>query len=191
MTVEKAAGQALGAATLREVQDPLIAIGRLTKPHSLRGEMVFLPYVYDLAILPDLLKRQLLLRDKTDALQRCLIVGWREFQKRVLIQLAGCTTMTAADALREHELLMPRSWFPALPEGEYYWFEIEGLQVYSSHGVSLGHITEIIHTGSNDVYVIKDGRHEILIPALKTVVRSIDITCGEMHLYPLAELFDS
>lgn len=172
-------------------EEPLISIGRITKPHGLRGELVFLPYVYDRTVLPDLLDRPIFLRQGSRAFQQSMIVGWRELQKRVLIQLAGCDTMTAAEAFREHEVLIPRHWFPSLPEGEYYWFEIEGLKVWSSQGALLGHITEIIYTGSNDVYVVHDGQREVLIPALKTVVRSIDIASGAMHLYPVAELFDS
>lgn len=182
-------GELLG--TRDKPEEPLISIGRITKPHGLQGELVFLPYVYDIALLPELVGCLVFLRQGSKALQSCTIAGWREFRKRVLIQIVGCETMTAAEQFREYEVLIPRHWFPALPEGEYYWFEIEGLQVWSDQGTLLGRIAEIIYTGSNDVYVIHNGQREILVPALKTVVRNIDIACGAMHLYPMAELFDS
>jgi 16S rRNA processing protein RimM len=110
--------------------------------------------------------------------------------KRVLIRLQGCEDLTAAEAFREHEVLVPRHWFPPLPAGEYYWFEIEGLAVYGNDGHYLGTVVEIIYTGSNDVYVVRNGTQETLIPALRDVVRTIDLEHGEMRLFTAAGLLD-
>jgi 16S rRNA processing protein RimM len=110
--------------------------------------------------------------------------------KRVLVRLHGCQDVTTAETLRESEVLIPRAWFPLLPEGEYYWFEIEGLTVYAHDGRSLGTIREIIYTGSNDVYVVRDGTQETLVPALRNVVRTIDLARGEIRLHPVAGLLD-
>jgi 16S rRNA processing protein RimM len=74
--------------------------------------------------------------------------------------------------------------------GEYYWFEIEGLAVYGNDGRYLGTVVEIIYTGSNDVYVVRNGTQETLIPALRDVVRMIDLEHGEIHLFTAAGLFD-
>ena len=104
--------------------------------------------------------------------------------------LRGCEDLTTAEAFREHEVLIPRHWFPPLPTGEYYWFEIEGLAVYGNDGRYLGTVIEIIYTGSNDVYVVRNGTQETLIPALRDVVRTIDLEHGEMHLFTAAGLLD-
>jgi 16S rRNA processing protein RimM len=85
--------------------------------------------------------------------------------------------------LRDYEILIPRDWFSSLPAGEYYWFEIEGLAVYAGDGLAMGVVTDIIHTGSNDVYVVSRDDQETLVPALKDVVRAIDLERGAMHLY--------
>ena len=168
----------------------LIAIGRLTKPHGLRGDLVFLPYVYDLELLPELVQRQVFLQHGRARVQQHTFVAWREMHKRVLVRLQGCDDLTTAEAFREYEVLIPRHWFPPLPAGEYYWFEIEGLAVYGNDGRYLGSIVEIIHTGSNDVYVVRDGPQETLIPALRDVVRAIDLEHGEMRLFTAAGLLD-
>lgn len=167
-----------------------VAVGRLTKPHGLRGEIVFLPYVYDVQLLPDLTQRQLLLRKGVASLYASRLLEWRSVHKRVLMRFDGCQDMVAAEALRDYEVLIPRGWFPPLPAGEYYWFEIEGLVVYASDGKRLGMITEILYTGSNDVYIVRDGAQETLIPALKNVVRRIDLGRGEMHLAMIGGLLD-
>jgi 16S rRNA processing protein RimM len=165
-------------------QEAFIAIGRLTKPHGLHGEVVMLPYVYDLTLLPDLTDQPLLLRQGKDKKQERWVVDWRAIKRRLLLRLNECHDVRHAEALREWEVWIPRHWFPPLPPGEYYWFEIEGLAVYASDGQYLGTIADIIYTGSNDVYVVRHGAREVLIPALKDVVRAIDLVQGSMHLFP-------
>ncbi len=165
----------------------LIAVGRLTKPHGLRGEIVFLPYVIDMVLLPNLAEQAVILQHRMAPTLTRTVLAWRQFHKRVLLQLADCEDITQAEAFRDYEVLIPRQLFPPLPEGEYYWFEIEGLSVYARDGRALGTIAEIIHTGSNDVYVVQDEGHEVLVPALKQTVRSIDLQGGEMHLFVLPD----
>lgn len=160
----------------------LIAVGRLLKPHGVRGEVVFLPYVYDMSMLPDLVARTVTLQPPTAPPDTRTIRAVRCVHKRVLMWLAGCEDMDEAAALRDCEVSISRDCFEPLPDGEYYWFEIEGLRVYTSDGHDLGEIDEIIHTGSNDVYVVRNGLGEVLVPGLKDTVRSIDVQQGEMHL---------
>ena len=160
----------------------LIAIGRLLKSHGVKGEVVFLPYVYDMTMLPDLVERAVTLQPPAASAYTRTIRSLRHVHKRVLMRFDGCEDMDEAAALRDCELLIPRVHFEPLPAGEYYWFEIEGLKVYTSDGHELGAIDEIIHTGSNDVYVVRQGSGEILVPGLKETVRSIDVRQGEMHL---------
>jgi 16S rRNA processing protein RimM len=172
-------------------QDTLIPIGRFTKPHGLRGEVVFLPYVYDVTLLPDLSQCSVTLQRASAPPRECTILDLRMAHKQVLVRVVGYTTVNAAETLRDYEVLIPRRWFPPLPVGEYYWFEIEGLMVYASDGQVLGMIAEIIYTGSNDVYVVRGGSREILIPALKDVVQTIDLAQGAMHLCPMDGLLDT
>ena len=166
----------------------LIAVGRLTKPHGLKGEIVFLPYVYDLELLPDLTAQQVTLQQNATVSHTRVVINWRRFRSKILFLFEHCHDMTQAAALRGYEVLIPRSWFPSLPMGEYYWFEVEGLTVYAADGKPLGSVAEIIYTGSNDVYVVRHKTQELLIPALKHVIRTIDVTRGEMHLYAVPDL---
>ena len=147
--------------------------------------MVFLPYVSDVALLPDLGARQVRLRHKTAPARTCTILAWRLVHNRVLMQIEGCRDPCAAEHLRDYEVLVSRQWFSPLPAGEYYWFEIEGLTVYGGDERALGVVTDIIHTGSNDVYVVTQGGREILVPGLKDVVRTIDLEGGAMYLHGL------
>ena len=163
--------------------DELVAVGRFTRPHGVRGELVFLPYVVEMELLPDLRDRKVQLQHKSAAGRSCTILNWREVHSRVLMQVQGVRNPSEAEQLRDYEMVIPRGWFPALPAGEYYWFEIEGLAVYAGDGLAMGVVTDIIHTGSNDVYVVSQDGRETLVPALKDVVRAIDLERGAMHLH--------
>ncbi len=161
----------------------MIAIGRLIKPHGLRGELVFLPYVVDMALVPDLIGRSVVLEHPVAPALSRTVLNWRQFHKRVLMRFDGYHDIAQAETLREYEVLIARRAFESLPEGEYYWFEIEGLAVYAQDGEYLGVVEEIIYTGSNDVYVVQDAdARELMVPALSEAVSSIDVAQGEMHL---------
>ena len=72
-----------------------------------------------------------------------------------------------------------------LPEAEqdtYYWHQIIGLDVFTVDGRRLGQVTAILPTGSNDVYVVREGKKEILIPALESVVVDVDLTAKALRV---------
>ena len=165
--------------------DMLIAVGRFTRPHGIRGEIVFLPYVSEMELLPDLAGRKVRLRHRNALERSCAVLKWRQVHNRILMQVQGSRDPYEAENLRDYEVLIPRAWFSDLPDGEYYWFEIEGLTVYGSDGLAVGVVTDIIHTGSNDVYVVSRDGQETLVPALRDVVRAIDLEGGAMYLHDL------
>ena len=67
-----------------------------------------------------------------------------------------------------------------MPEGEWFHFQLLGLRVLTDQGEDLGEITDILETGSNDVYVVSEGKSEILIPALKSVINEVKLDDGVM-----------
>ena len=73
------------------------------------------------------------------------------------------------------KLLLPRDLLDVLPEDEYYWQDIIGLDVYTPEGRHLGRIESIFPTGSNDVYVCRGDDGEILIPAIADAIVRIDL----------------
>ena len=110
----------------------------------------------------------------------------------VIMKLAGFNDANAAEALRHADLQIPLSKMAQLPPDSYYQHDILGLQVFTLGGKAVGTIVDIIVTGSNDVYVIKsaDG-HQQLIPAIKDVVKQIDLIRRTMHIDPMPGLLDN
>ncbi|MBF0119951.1 MAG: 16S rRNA processing protein RimM [Desulfobacterales bacterium] len=80
------------------------------------------------------------------------------------------------------ELLQERSFFPKLEEGTYYWVDLIGMSVLNDTGDYVGIIASIFPTGSNDVYVIKNERKEILVPAISSVIKTVDLEKKEMKI---------
>jgi 16S rRNA processing protein RimM len=105
----------------------------------------------------------------------------------VIITLAGIDTPGAAAKLRRKMLDIPASRLRQLPEGQYYQFDVIGLEVSTIGGTVLGKVTDILNCG-NDVYVVKGEVKEILIPATRDVVKSINLKAKKMVIEPIEGL---
>jgi 16S rRNA processing protein RimM len=110
----------------------------------------------------------------------------------LILKLSGIDDANAAEPLRTQELFIPLSELAALPPDSYFQHDILGLRVLTLDGQEIGQIVEIIVTGSNDVYSVKrpDGS-QVLIPAIKDVIKHIDLIRRTMHIDPLPGLLDN
>jgi 16S rRNA processing protein RimM len=110
----------------------------------------------------------------------------------IVLKLEGIDDTNAAESLRNQDLQIPLSELAKLPPDSYYQHDILGLRVFTLDRLELGKIVDILSTGSNDVYVIKalDGS-QLLIPALKDVIKEIDLIHHTMHIDPLPGLLDN
>ena len=103
-------------------------------------------------------------------------------QSLLLVKFKGIDDRTAAEALFQGELRMHLADLEPLPEGEYYYVQLIGLDVYSE-GQLLGSLVDILETGANDVYVIKrTGKKDLLVPALRDLLVHVDLEEGRMEL---------
>ena len=91
--------------------------------------------------------------------------------------VAGIEDRSAAEALAGRFIEVPAR---PLPPGSYYWHELEGLHVTDESGEPLGKVEEVFRAGENEVYRVVGPDGELLIPALRDVVRKIDLATGEM-----------
>jgi len=101
----------------------------------------------------------------------------------ILLKFAGYETPEACAGLREQTLYIPIEDAKPLPEGELYVYQLIGLEVWTDEGERLGRVTDLWETGSNDVYVVDREGQVILLPAIKEVVRAIDIERGRMTVH--------
>jgi 16S rRNA processing protein RimM len=101
-----------------------------------------------------------------------------------ILRLEGISDREAAERLVGRYLEAPAS---ALPPGTYYWHQLIGLAAVDEAGMELGHVVEIFRAGENEVYRIEGPAGELLVPALRDVVRSIDLAAGRIMVRYEAE----
>ena len=107
-----------------------------------------------------------------------------------MLRLAGIEDRNAAEKLRGLRLYVDESEIEPLPEGSWYWFQLLGLTV-TEKGRTLGEIAEILPYTANDVYVVqRQNKKDLLIPALKDVVKQVDLERKTMEVELPAGLED-
>ena len=173
-----------------EGKDGFIALGRISRPHGIKGEVQVYPYSGPESIAG---LREIHLRLKSSSLITCKVLRSRiKGPKAVIMSLDGITDRDKAEELRETEILVPRRSFTK-SEGEYFWYELEGLEVVTQDGRSLGVIRQIIETGANDVIVVQGPAGEVLLPVIEEVIKQVDIKrkiCTVEPLPGLLEIYD-
>lgn len=108
---------------------------------------------------------------------------WREARiedgrsqgKGVVMKIEGCDDRDAAAALMGSEIAVWRDQLPPLPEGEYYWADLVGLEVRTLDGIRLGVVEDLFQTGANDVIVVKGDRERLIPYVPGDVVREVDL----------------
>lgn len=150
--------------------DKLITIGKVLAPHGVRGDVRVMP-------LTDFPERFRSLKTALFDDGTTLKIKDVNYHKNfVLLKFDGLENKNDVEFLRGKLLQVEKKDLFPLPKGHYYIFDILGLNVYDQEGISLGKITDVLQTGSNDVYVVeKEDAKPLLIPALKQVVLNIDM----------------
>lgn len=110
--------------------------------------------------------------------------------EKVIIKFAGVDSAEEATKLMGKQLEVPQDEVASLPEGQYYHFQITGLEVWTTDGTLLGNVSEIMTMPSNDVYIVHGSEGEVLIPAIADVVKSIDLEKHRITIEPIAGLLN-
>ncbi len=172
-------------------QDSYLEIGRVTKPHGIRGEIkivLFAGVPVDLAGLREL--RLLMPRDFKDIEIKKIRPGGRT----AIVALAGVTQRDQAEGLVGAGLWVARESLPAPEADEFFWHELVGLDVFTESGRGLGRVVDLFATGAHDVLVLRGAGHEYMIPARREFLIEIDLRAGRVVVAPppgLLEIYES
>lgn len=163
-----------GSLNLSEPVFVVVAI--LRRPHGLHGEMLA-------SIETDFPERlqpgtQVFLGEEH---RPVTIAGRRSHNDGLLLTFEEQPGEQSIDSLRNVPVFVRTQDRPPLPEGEYYQHQLLGLNVVEENGEPLGTLVQILDTGANQVYVVKTKEDkELLLPALKNVIRQITLDEGRM-----------
>ena len=159
-----------------------LVIGKLRRPHGVRGEMQMDVYTD----FPERLRPGVTVFVGENR-QAERVRSVRVHEPGLLIAFTGYSTSVEVGLFRNVLVYVRADDRPALPEGEYYYHQLIGLPVISDEGKPLGELTQILATGANDVYVVKnESGVEILLPAIESVIQEVDLQQGKIvvHLLP-------
>jgi len=160
-----------------------IAIGKILTPRGIRGKLkVEVATDFPQRFAPSAkvyINRQPMTINNTD---------WHQGQ--VIIQLDGIDSVKEAEKLRGQQVEIHHSQAYILPEGQYYHFQLIGLEARTTRGELLGNVTQILDTPGHDIYVISGTKGEILIPAIDDVVTAIDLSQGYLVIEPIEGLLN-
>lgn len=152
----------------------LIDVAEIVNTHGLRGEVKVTPRTDYIEFFEEI--DGVYLSDGTFY----KIKSVKYHKSSVILGLDGINTIDEANKMRQAVLYVEKSLFDSLPEGTYLVADIIGLEV-KDEKLSYGHITDVFQTGSNDVYTVeKKGAAPIYIPALKTVIKEVNLDDGYM-----------
>ncbi|NPV52156.1 MAG: 16S rRNA processing protein RimM [Firmicutes bacterium] len=164
-----------------------IEIGRITAPQGIKGEVRVMPST-DFPERFMGLDRVWVGRDPESA-SELGVESTRPHKKLILVKFAGISSVDEADRLRGLVVYVPEEQAVSLPPGRYFVHDVIGLDVISIYGEHIGRVVDVMMGKANDVYVVQaDGEpgreREILIPAIRDIVREINIDAKRMIIEP-------
>ncbi len=170
------------------LQNDLVSIGKIVGTFGYKGAVRVLPLTDFPERFHNLKEVNLCLENKVEVLR---VKEARPHNQLYVIKLEGLDTKELAQKYKNALLKVGQDETYVLPEGYYYHFQLEGLDVYDEKLGFLGKLVNILETGANDVYVVNSVEYgEVLIPAIEQVVINIDIEANKMQVKLLEGLID-
>ncbi|MGB7061547.1 MAG: ribosome maturation factor RimM [Candidatus Zixiibacteriota bacterium] len=164
-----------------------VAIGKISRVRGLKGEMVVVPLTDD----PErFLKLEKVTLTKDGTSKEFLVENAREFKGKVLLKLKQVDSPEEAKKLAGGFIEIEKDQLVQLPQGSYFIFDIVGLEVVTAKGERIGTVKEVISLPANDLYLVEGEEKLYLVPAIKQVVKGIDLKEKKMIIQPMEGLFD-
>jgi len=160
--------------------ESLLEIGDIVGTHGLRGDLRIRLKSGD----PDLLltMKTICLRLPTGKVANIEITRQILHKGRVLMRLQGYDSIDLAEQIVGSLVLLAEEMLPDLHDDEYYWGQLEGLQVVDQQRGEVGKLQQLLSTAAHDTYVVNGCFGEILIPAVHQFVLEIDLKAGVMRV---------
>lgn len=161
--------------------EDMLQVGVITQTHGVRGEVKVFPTTDDVNRFKKL--KQVIL-DTGKETMPLEIQSVKFFKQFVILKFKGIDNINDIEKYKRCSLYVTREHAVPLEEDEYFIADMIGMEVCTEDGNIFGTLKDVIETGANDVYVIENAEHgEVLVPAIKECIRSVDIEKGEMMIH--------
>ena len=163
--------------------EDVFQVGVISTTHGIAGEVKVFPTTDDMNRFKKL--KEVIL-DTGKETQLLHIQQVRFFKNMVIVKFKEFRSINDVERLRGKSLYVTRENAVKLQKDEYFIADMIGIQVVSDKGEDLGILQDVMQTGANDVYVVEKDGEELLIPAIKDCILSVNVEEGKMevHLLP-------
>jgi len=163
-------------------------MGKVVRPHGLDGLLKIISYAQSEDSF--LNAGTIFLRTSSEETHERTVLSVRPHKNIYLMRIEGLNSLEDADKYRGASIFINKDALSHENSEEYFWHELIGLEVYFPGDKYIGTIKHILSTGSHDVYVVRKGTKEVLIPAIHDVVEKIDLTNKRMIISEMEGLLD-
>ena len=162
-----------------------IKVGKIVNTHGVKGWVKCLPLTDDEERFREL---EYVYTEKDNARRKIMDVWYRK--GLVYIQLENINDMNTAESFKDTFISILEDQLRELPQDSYYVFDLEGMEVYSAEGEYLGKIDVVYQTGANDVYEVVNKDKSFLIPAVKDVIKEVNLEENKMVINVIEGLLE-
>ena len=168
------------------MSDDLLCVGTIAGAFGVRGEVRLKSFTSDPYAIADL--APLVSADKQ---QEFDVVITGQTKNGLTARVSGIVSKEEADANKGTKLFVSRSRLPALPDDEFYYSDLEGLEVVDTGGTALGHAKSVHNHGASDLLEIKlpSSSATVLLPFTNTAVPTVDLKLGRIVVDPPLGIF--
>ncbi len=168
--------------------EDMFQVGVISSTHGIAGEVKVYPTTDD----PKRFKKlKNVLLDTGKGMQELEIAGVKFFKQMVILKFRGYDKIEDVQPYKGRSLYVTRANAVRLEKNEYFIADLIGMKVYEEDDSCLGELTDVLQTGANDVYVVKmaNGK-DVLIPAIRQCILSVDVEAGRMKVHLLEGLLE-
>ncbi len=165
-----------------------LQVGVISSTHGVRGEVKVFPTTDDVTRFKKL-KEVILVTEKTEKILK--ITSVKFFKQFAIVKFEGIDTLNDVEVYKGASLFVDRKNAVKLQKDEYFIADLIDLEVVDEQENKLGTLVDVMQTGANDVYIVKnDEGKELLFPAIKECILDIDFKAKKMTVHVMDGLLD-
>lgn len=165
-------------------------VGKIVNTHGVKGEVRIVSTTDFADERYEKGNKLYIFKEKQSEPVEVTVASHRRHKNFDLLTFEGYENVNDVEQYKNCEVKIPEEQLTDLEDGEFYFHEIIGCTVKTEDGVEVGTVKEILTPGANDVWVVKKGGKEVLIPYIDDVVQSIDIDEKEIVITVMEGLLD-
>jgi 16S rRNA processing protein RimM len=166
----------------------MLRVGRITGAHGLKGALRFRLDNPDSVAIEHIERVTLEIGGTAREYRVTGVTPLGAGTRRLILE--SIADANAADALKGAIVMVANEDLPPARPGEFYYYEAIGCAVFLLDGRSIGKIEEVFSNGAHDVWVVRDGEREVLVPVIENVVKAMDFAARRVTIEPVPGLLD-